>query len=48
MKTRRKWLFESRTVSEGEGTIPTFSHWEKVAEGRMRAAAPSGPACRAS
>ena len=32
----------------GEGTIPTFSHWERVAEGRMRAAAPSGPACRAS
>ena len=27
-----------RRGSEGEGTIPTFSHWEKVAEGRMRAA----------
>ncbi len=27
-----------RRGPEGEGTIPTFSHWEKVAAGRMRAA----------
>ena len=29
-----------RRGPEGEGAILPFSHWEKVAEGRMRAARP--------